>query len=59
MPTKSPENDLPLALLEFVTEGAFPVSEDVISAEFPTNAASRSLGALSATREQVEVRSII
>lgn len=54
MPQAS-EGEVCQAVLNFVTEGAYP-EEDVVAAEFPTGALAKELELISGTREQVEVR---
>lgn len=53
MPQAS-EGELCQAVLDFVTEGAYP-EENVVAAEFPTTALAKELELISRAREQVEV----
>lgn len=43
------------ALLDFVAEGAYPASENVVSSQFPASALSAELDLISKARVQVEV----
>lgn len=56
MSQKAPDEEVCQALLDFVTEGTYPATENVISSEFPSSALAKELGLLSKAREQVEVR---
>jgi centromere/kinetochore protein ZW10 len=57
MSPQAPEQKIYESVLDFVTEGTFPGSEDVISSLFPTSALAKELELISNAREQVEVRS--
>jgi centromere/kinetochore protein ZW10 len=50
------EQKITQSVLNFVTEGTFPGSEDVVSSVFPTSALAKELELISNAREQVEVR---
>lgn len=56
MGQKAPESDLCQALLDFVIEGKYPESEDVVASEFPSSAVRDELERISKSREQAEVR---
>lgn len=47
------------ALLEFVTEGKYPESEDVVASEFPSSSLADELERISKAREQAEVRKTV
>lgn len=49
------EQDICSSVLEFVTEGGYPASENVAAAEFPLSALAKELDLLAKAREQVEV----
>lgn len=55
MSQKAPDEEVCQSLLDFVTEGTYPASENVISSGFPSSALSKELDLLSKAREQVEV----
>lgn len=57
MSPQAPEQKIYESVLDFVTEGTFPGSEDVVSSLFPTSALAKELELISNAREQVEVRS--
>lgn len=54
MSPQAPEQKIYESVLDFVTEGTFPGSEDVISSLFPTSALAKELELISNAREQVE-----
>ncbi|KAJ9200695.1 hypothetical protein DTO164E3_1451 [Paecilomyces variotii] len=54
MGQKAPESDLCQALLDFVIEGKYPESEDVVASEFPSSAVRNELERISKSREQAE-----
>lgn len=56
MGQKAPEGDLCQALLDFVIDGKYPESEDVVASDFPSSAVSNELEQISKAREQAEVR---
>jgi centromere/kinetochore protein ZW10 len=57
MSPQASEQKICQSVLDFVTEGTFPGSEDVVSSVFPTSALAKELELISNAREQVEVRS--
>ncbi|KAB8239765.1 uncharacterized protein BDW43DRAFT_296107 [Aspergillus alliaceus] len=54
MAHKASEQEVCQSVLDFVTEGTYPTSENVIVAEFPASALAKELELLSKAREQVE-----
>jgi hypothetical protein len=56
MSPQASEQKIYQSVLDFVTEGTFPRSEDVVSSVFPTSALATELKLISKAREQVEVR---
>ncbi|KAL2002346.1 hypothetical protein VTN02DRAFT_129 [Thermoascus thermophilus] len=54
MPPKASEDELCQALLEFVTDGTYPESEDVVASEFPASAVPDELQRMSKAREEAE-----
>lgn len=58
MPPKASEDELCQALLEFVTDGTYPESEDVVASEFPASAVPDELQCISKAREETEVRRV-
>jgi centromere/kinetochore protein ZW10 len=59
MQQKASEGELNQALLEFVTEGKYPESEDVVASEFPSSSLADELERISKAREQAEVRKTV
>lgn len=57
MAHKASEQEISQSVLGFVTEGTYPTSENVISAEFPVSALEKELELISKAREEVEVSS--
>ena len=55
MTTKAPEDDVCQSVLDFVAEGAYPESENVVASDLPVSALSKELELISKAREQVEV----
>lgn len=55
MATKPSDDEVCQSILDSVTKGAYPGSEDVASSEFPASALSKELELISKAREQVEV----
>lgn len=51
----APEIEVCQSVLDFVTEGTYPVSENVAGSEFPASALAKELEMISKAREQVEV----
>ena len=56
MPSKPSDNDLCQAVLDFVVDGRFPESENIVSSEFSAAAASKGLDIICTARAEVEVR---
>lgn len=56
MPPKASEDELCHALLEFVTDGTYPESENLVASEFPTSIIPEELQRIAKAREQTEVR---
>ncbi|KAK2812476.1 hypothetical protein FQN50_001477 [Emmonsiellopsis sp. PD_5] len=54
MPGKAHDNAVSQALLKFLTDGSFPETEDLVSAEFPPTAAAKQLSQISKAREEVK-----
>ncbi|KAE8351459.1 hypothetical protein BDV28DRAFT_158710 [Aspergillus coremiiformis] len=54
MAHKASEKEICQSVLDFVTEGVYPSSENVIAAEFPVSALVKELELISKAREQVE-----
>ncbi|KAL1858476.1 ribosome biogenesis protein ytm1 [Paecilomyces lecythidis] len=54
MGQKTPEGDLCQALLDFVIDGKYPESEDVVASDFPSSAVANELEQISKAREQAE-----
>ncbi|GFF28747.1 centromere/kinetochore protein zw10 homolog [Aspergillus udagawae] len=54
MSPQASEQKIYQSVLDFVTEGTFPGSEDVVSSVFPTSALATELELISNAREQVE-----
>jgi centromere/kinetochore protein ZW10 len=50
------EGQLCQSVLDFVTQSAYPDSEDVIASELPASALPEALHSISRAREQAEVR---
>jgi centromere/kinetochore protein ZW10 len=59
MPSTASEEEVCQSVLEFVTDGTFPDSEDVVASEFPIWALPGELQRISQARNQVEVRTKI
>lgn len=55
MHSKLSDNDICQALLDFVADGRFPESDDIVSSEFPAAVASKGLDIISIARAEVEV----
>lgn len=55
MSQEASEKDVCQAVLDFVSGGRYPESENVIASEFPTSALSKELELISKARDQVEV----
>lgn len=55
MATKASDDEVCQSILDFVTKGDYPASENVVSSEFPAPALSKELELISKAREQVEV----
>lgn len=56
MPVTVSEEQLCQSVLDFVVDGAYPSSEEIVAAEFPVSALSRQLESIAHAREQLEVR---
>lgn len=56
MPATVSEEQLCQSVLDFVVDGAYPSSEEIVAAEFPISALSRQLERIAQAREQLEVR---
>lgn len=56
MPSMLSEDQLCESVLDFVTNGTYPDSEDVVASEFPASALPEALLRISKAREQAEVR---
>ncbi|KAL1965664.1 hypothetical protein VTN77DRAFT_5341 [Rasamsonia byssochlamydoides] len=54
MPSTVSEDQLCESVLDFVTKGAYPDSEDVVASEFPASALPEALHRISKAREQAE-----
>ncbi|KAF7592873.1 hypothetical protein BBP40_012285 [Aspergillus hancockii] len=54
MAHEAAEQEICQSVLDFVTEGTYPTSENVIAAEFPVSALAKELELISKAREQVE-----
>lgn len=52
----APDGEVCQSVLDFVTEGTYPASENVAGSEFPASALSQELELIYKAREQVEVR---
>ena len=55
MAQKASDEQVCHALLDFVSEGTYPGSENVIASEFPASALSKELELISNAQELVEV----
>lgn len=51
----SPDDKLSHTVLDFLTQGAYPESEEVAAADFPASAAPVTLQHISKAREEAEV----
>lgn len=58
MSQKASDDQVCHALLDFVTDGTYPGSENVIVSEFSASALSKELDLISDARERVEVSQI-
>lgn len=58
MAIKAPDGEVCQSVLDFVTEGTYPASENVATSEFPASALLQELELISKAREQVEVSAL-
>ncbi|KAL4921290.1 hypothetical protein BDW62DRAFT_175364 [Aspergillus aurantiobrunneus] len=54
MPTRPSEEEICKVVLDFAAEGTYPVSEEVVAADFPLSALSKELELIAQVRDQVE-----
>ena len=58
MSAKVSEQDISQSVLNFVTDGTYPVSEEIVASGFPSSFLAKELELISKAREQVEVSSV-
>lgn len=58
MSAKVSEQDIGQSVLDFVTDGTYPGSEQVVASDFSGSILAKELELISKAREQVEVSSI-
>ena len=56
MSQKTSEAEICQAVLDFTSDGTYPESEEVVTANFPASGLSKELDLISRVREEVEVR---
>ncbi|KAL4964715.1 uncharacterized protein BDV14DRAFT_71303 [Aspergillus stella-maris] len=54
MSTQPPESEISKAVLDFVAEGTYPESENIVAADVPLSALSKELELITQARDQVE-----
>lgn len=55
MAQKASDEEVCHALLDFISDGTYPGSENVIASEFPASALSKEIELISNARKRVEV----
>lgn len=58
MSAKVSEQDISQSVLNFVTDGTYPVSEQIVASDFPSSFLAKELELISKAKEQVEVSSV-